>query len=172
LLTEAAIKETVEREYCRAFALFPTWEHPFSAFGFSRARRAFGQAHQDGRLLLSRSFIGTDAVDDLQDTIRHELAHLIAGIRFKHGPRWQQVDVTLGACPRASGRSSNSDLHARMTDAPFTLIAVMSTGEERTLRRVFRRARRYIDYRLGHKGQQYHIHGELIQRFRYLDHRK
>lgn len=172
MLTEAAIGEIVERERCRALALFPKWEHPFTAFGFNRARRAFGQAHHDGRLLLSRSFVGTDAVDDLEDTVRHEFAHLIAGIRFKHGPRWQRVAVALGAHPRASGRSSNNDLHERMTDAPFTLVAVMSTGEERMLRRVFRRARRYIDYRLDHNGLRYHIHGEMIQRFRYLDHRK
>lgn len=121
--------------------------------------------------MLSNTFMGTTAVDDLKDTIRHELAHLVAGIRFKHGPRWRQTAVRLGATPRASGRSQSVELHKKMSDAPFTLIAVMRTGEERIMRKVYRRARRYIDYRYGKGGLRYHVHGEFIDRFVYIDNR-
>jgi predicted SprT family Zn-dependent metalloprotease len=122
-------------------------------------------------VVLSNTFLGTSATADLQDTIRHELAHLIAGIRFKHGPRWQQVAHSLGARPRASGRSQSSELQEKMSDAPFTLIAIMRTGEELVMRKVYRRARRYQDYRYGKRGQRYHIRGEFVERFEYLDHR-
>lgn len=171
-LTEASIRNIFEYERSRASALFTHWEHPFSALSFNRAKRAYGHAHADGRIVLSNTFVGTSATADLQDTIRHELAHLIAGIRFKHGPRWQQVAQTLGARPRASGRSESSELQEKMSDAPFTLIAVMRDGEARTMRKVFRRARRYLDYRYGKRGQRYHIKGEFIERFEYLDHRE
>ncbi|MFT4769134.1 MAG: hypothetical protein ACI8RN_002274 [Glaciecola sp.] len=171
-LTKPAIRTIFERERCRASALFAHWEHPFTALSFNRARRSYGHAHADGRIVLSNTFVGTSATTDLEDTIRHELAHLIAGIRFKHGPRWQQVAASLGARPRASGRSESSELHEKMSDAPFTLIAVMRDGEERAMRRVFRRARRYVDYRYGKRGQRYHIGGDFIERFEYLDHRE
>ncbi|MDP5070860.1 MAG: SprT-like domain-containing protein, partial [Congregibacter sp.] len=90
-LTETTIRTIFERERCRALAQFADWEHPFTSLRFNRARRAYGHAHQDGRIVLSNTFLGTTAVAELEDTIRHELAHLIAGIRFKHGPRWRQV---------------------------------------------------------------------------------
>ncbi len=113
--------------------------------------------------------MGTTAVADLEDTIRHELAHLIAGIRYKHGPRWQHVATRLGATPRASGRSEDDVLHEKMSHARFTLIAIMENGEERTVRKVHRRSRRYTEYRLGRRGQRYHIKGDFVERFVYLD---
>ncbi|WP_439108039.1 SprT-like domain-containing protein [Congregibacter sp.] len=170
-LTRDAIRAIFERERHKADALFSHWEHPFSGLTFNRARRSYGQAHRDGRVVLSNTFVGTTAFADLEDTIRHELAHLIAGIRYKHGPRWRKVAISLGATPRASGRSESDELHDKMSDAPFTLIAVMQSGEERVIRRVYRRARSYINYRYGKRGQRYHIHGEFVERFLYVDHR-
>lgn len=169
LLTENAIRHIVARERLRAEALFTDWEHPFRELSFNRARRSYGQAHRDGRMVLSRSFLGTTALADLEDTIRHELAHLIAGIRFKHGPRWRHVASTLGAIPRASGRSEDAELHEKMSHARFTLIAIMQNGEERTVRKVHRRSRRYAEYRLGRRGQRYHIKGDFVERFVYID---
>lgn len=170
-LTEASIRTIFARELREAQARFAHWEHAFAELSFNHARRSYGQAHIDGRVVLSKTFIGTSAVADLEDTIRHELAHLIAGIRHKHGPRWRQVAASLGATPRASGRSQNAELDDKMSDAPFTLIAVMRNGDERVLRKVYRRSRRYADYLYGKRGQRYHIHGEFVERFVYVDHR-
>lgn len=170
-LNESAIRRIFARELAKARAEFADWEHPFTELSFNRAKRSYGHAHHDGRIVLSNSFFGTNAVADLEDTIRHELAHLIAGIRFKHGPRWRQIAECLGATPRASGRSQSDELHEKMSDAPFTLIAVMQNGEERTMRHVYRRARRYLEYRYGKRGQKYHVRGEFIERFVYIDNR-
>ena len=35
------------------------------------------------------------------------------------------------------------------------------------MKSVYRRSRRYLDYRLGEGRQQYHIRGELVERFVY-----
>ena len=35
------------------------------------------------------------------DTLRHEIAHAIAGSEAKHGPAWKVVAIRLGATPRA-----------------------------------------------------------------------
>ncbi len=168
-ISEDSIGELIDAELLRAQQLFPVWQHPYSGFRLNRARRSYGHAHRDGSLVLSRQFIGTSALSDLRDTIRHEFAHLIAGIDKRHGARWKQVASALGAIPRASGRSECDDLHRRMNAAPYTLIAVMSSGEERVLKPAFRRSKRYQDYELGKGGRRYRVGRDWILRFRYED---
>lgn len=171
-LTQAMIQVVVLRELDRALVLFPNWVHPFAGLEISpRMRRSYGQAHADGRLRISAQFVGTTALADLEDTVRHELAHLIVGVGEKHGRAWKQVATALGATPRATGRSTNADLHGRMADGPFTLVAELLSGEERVIRRVHRRSRRYRDYRYGQAGQRYRLAGEWVRRFHYIDHR-
>src|SRR5262249_54133088 len=46
--------------------------------------------------------------ESVLDTLRHEMAHAIAGPAAKHGPRWKAVAIRLGATPRScesSGRA-------------------------------------------------------------------
>jgi hypothetical protein len=167
VLDETIIGAVVLRELDRALALFPDWAHPFAGLSFNRARRCYGQAHRDGRMVLSTLFIGTTALDDLEDTVRHEFAHLIAGIEARHGPQWRSVAKRLGAVPRASGRSRSPELNARMDDAPWTLVAVLASGEERELKPAFRRNRRFADYRLGAGPQRYRCGGQDVLCFRY-----
>lgn len=167
LLDETVIGAVVLRELDRALEFFPEWAHPFAGLSFNRARRCYGQAHRDGRMVLSTVFIGTTALDDLEDTVRHEFAHLIAGIEARHGPRWRAVAERLGALPRATGRSRSRDLKARMDDAPFTLVAILESGEERELKPAFRRDRRFIAYRLGEGAQRYRCAGQDVLFFEY-----
>lgn len=172
-LTEGLIQVVVLRELDRAIARYPEWAHPFAGLEISRRmRRSFGQAHADGRLRISAQFLGTPALADLEDTVRHEFAHLVVGVREKHGPAWRRVARDLGAIPRATGRSRCDHLQGRMADGPFTLVAVMQSGEERVLRRVFRRSPRYRNYRFDRGGQRYRIGNEWVERFRYIDHRR
>jgi len=167
VLDKTVIGAVVLRELDRALALFPDWAHPFAGLSFNRARRCYGQAHHDGRIVLSTLFLGTAALADLEDTVRHELAHLIAGIEERHGPRWRAVARTLGAVPRAAGRSHSPELSARMDDAPWTLVAVLASGEECELKPAFRRDRRFMNYRLGAGNRRYRFAGEDVLCFRY-----
>lgn len=167
VLDRTVIGAVVLRELDRALALYPDWAHPFAGLSFNRARRCYGQAHRDGRMVLSTVFLGTTALEDLEDTVRHELAHLIAGIEARHGPRWRAVAKRLGAVPRASGRSQSAELNARMDDAPWTLVAVLASGEERELKPAFRRNRRFTEYRLGSGPQRYRCAGQDVLCFKY-----
>jgi hypothetical protein len=169
LITQTLLEELVLHEHARAVALYPQWRHPYGGLRMNRARRSYGQAHRDGTLVLSRIFLGTPAFADLEDTVRHEFAHLIVGIDHKHGPAWKQVASALGATPRATGRSRDAALAERMHGARFTLVAIMESGEARPLRRVYRRSRRLSDYRPTPLGRRYHIDGEWIVAFRYDD---
>ncbi|MEM6485977.1 MAG: SprT-like domain-containing protein [Pseudomonadota bacterium] len=166
-LTRSAIEGLVQEEHKRALALFSEWAHPFTGIAFTRSRRCFGHADVKGQIRVSESFLGTHAVEDLRDTIRHEFAHLIVGIRQKHNAHWRCAAASLGATAKATGRARNTQLHDKMNEAPFALIAIMQSGEERELKRVYRRSRRYQQYRLGRRGERYHIDGEWIETFRY-----
>lgn len=171
-LTRAKIEALVIREHARAKEMYPNWVHPFSHLTFNRARRSYGQAHRDGQLVLSQNFIGTHATEDLLDTLRHEFAHLVVGIEQRHNARWKTVAASLGAQPRATGRPRDADLNGKMNDAPYTLLAELRSGETRVMRQAFRRSRRYMEYRFGRRGERYHIGGDMIERFRYVDNRK
>ena len=166
-LSASVVESLIKVEHARAVDLFPRWVHPFSGFAFSRSSRCFGQAHADGRLVISNKFLDTHAKDDLLDTIRHEFAHLIVGIEQRHNERWRCAAASLGAKPQARGNAESQVLNDKMNDAPFTLIAVMQSGEEKVLRKAHRRSRTYQNYRFDRYGQRYHIDGEWVQHFRY-----
>ncbi len=170
-LDETMIGVVVLREADQALELYPDWAHPFAGLSFNRARRCYGQAHRDGRIVISKVFIGTDALDDLEDTVRHELAHLIVGIDQRHGTAWRRVAKRLGAEPRARGRAVSPDLASRMDDAPFTLVAVLESGEERELKPAYRRSRRFTEYRHSPRGRSYAVAGQTVKRFYYAERR-
>lgn len=169
LLSSDRIEEQVDIERQRAEAMFPRWKHPYRSVEFSRARRILGQAHHDGRVKLSMLFVGTEAQDDLIDTIRHELAHLIAGLPARHGPRWKNVAQALGATPRASGRALCDALSTRLDDAPFSLIAVMAGGEELVMKPAYRRSQQYLQYRYKAGHRDYFYRSEPVLYFRYVE---
>jgi hypothetical protein len=166
-LDETMIATVVLREVDRALGLYPRWAHPFAGLEYSRARRHYGQARSDGRLFISRQFIGTAALADLEDTVRHELAHLIVGVREGHGPRWKAVAAELGATPRAAGRSRCRHLDERLTTAPLMLVAVFEDGSELEVKPAHRRSRAYLDYRYNLRGKRYRVAGRWVQRFYY-----
>lgn len=51
---------------------------------------------------LSRQYIAVTSDDVTQDTIRHEVAHALAGASEGHGPVWQDHARALGADPTAT----------------------------------------------------------------------
>lgn len=166
-LDRTLISAVVLRELDRALDRYPVWAHPFSGLVFSRARRSFGRAYRDGRIAISTVFVGTTALEDLEDTVRHELAHLIAGVDQQHGSRWRRVAKDLGAVPRATGRSRCETLHERMQHAPLTLVAVMASGAEVDIKPAFRRSGRYTQYRRSLFGRRYLVGEEVVDRFYY-----
>jgi predicted SprT family Zn-dependent metalloprotease len=52
-----------------------------------------------GRMKLSRPLIECNSAEQIEDTIRHEIAHLIAGGEAGHGPEWKAACRVTGAIP-------------------------------------------------------------------------
>jgi len=76
-----------------------------------RGSRRLGLCSYSRKLIkLSRHHIlnGTDA--EIMDTIRHEVAHALAGPFAKHGPEWKMWARKLGATPRSHTKSISYEM--------------------------------------------------------------
>jgi predicted SprT family Zn-dependent metalloprotease len=71
-------------------------------FGFDRAVRRAGACHYSRRqITLSRSITELNQWSDVEDTIRHEIAHALVGPRVRaHGPEWKTMAIKVGATPQ------------------------------------------------------------------------
>jgi len=82
-------------------------EHGLSAadppwtFRFNRRKRALGICHYDAqRIELSSHFVAANDLDEVRDTVLHEIAHALAGPAAGHGAAWKAACVKVGARPQ------------------------------------------------------------------------
>jgi len=69
-------------------------------FAFDHARRRFGACNYTRRrITLSRPLTLLNGIDEVRDTILHEIAHALCP-GDKHGPRWRATCARLGAKPK------------------------------------------------------------------------
>lgn len=76
-------------------------------FGWSRSVTRFGQAEWRGddarRLVLSGPLTDRNGIEQVRDTILHEIAHALVGREGGHGPAWRAKAAELGARPERLG---------------------------------------------------------------------
>lgn len=71
------------------------------SFGFDNARRRCGRClHRQKRITLSRHYVRLNVLEEITDTILHEIAHALVGFREGHGPLWQAKCREIGAQPQ------------------------------------------------------------------------
>lgn len=86
------------------------------SFGFDRAKRRCGNTNfGTTTITLSRYYVELNGPDLVMDTIRHEIAHVLAGPAAGHGPLWKKYAVHVGArpCARKSAVMPPGDWHGR-----------------------------------------------------------
>lgn len=88
------------------------WPQCFGwSIGWSRSRKRLGETcYSTRRIVFSRYFVREASPADLLDTIRHEVAHVIAGYEAKHGPEWKRACELTGAAP-VSCKSARTGKH-------------------------------------------------------------
>lgn len=97
----------------------------------TRTKKALGQcvflASKPFAIRLSGWWI--DRADDatITDTIRHEVAHAIAGIAAGHGPQWQRVAKELGANPE---QYATSETVKEITKTHSKYVATCGNGHQ------------------------------------------
>lgn len=72
-------------------------------FGWSRGTSTFGTCNFNQKLIrLSKPLVLLNSEAHVLDTIRHEVAHALAGRGAGHGPEWKVIAARLGARPKAT----------------------------------------------------------------------
>ena len=70
------------------------------SFAFDHARRRFGRCNYTRKLItLSRPLTLLNNLDEVRDTLLHEIAHALAP-GDGHGAKWRRVCVQIGARPK------------------------------------------------------------------------
>lgn len=68
---------------------------------FDNAKNRMGLCnHTYRRLQFSRELFRVNTPERCMDTIRHEIAHAIAGSGAGHGPTWKRIVSEIGGTPR------------------------------------------------------------------------
>lgn len=79
-------------------------------FEWDHAKRRAGYCRYSAKTIsLSRHYVTlnvAERLDDIIDTILHEIAHALAGSEAKHGPKWRAVCEQIGARPERCYRSA------------------------------------------------------------------
>lgn len=79
------------------------------SFGLTGAKRQLGVCkYRSKRIEMSEYYVVNSPVDSVLDTLRHEIAHALAGPAAKHGPAWKAIAVRLGATPKACDDSDET----------------------------------------------------------------
>lgn len=69
---------------------------------WNRRKSSYGLCRYDTkRLELSGPLVDVNDPKLIEDTIRHEIAHILAGPGGGHGPAWKEMCAVTGATPRA-----------------------------------------------------------------------
>jgi predicted SprT family Zn-dependent metalloprotease len=72
------------------------------SFGLADTKRRLGVCkYRTKRIEIAEYYARNSPPETVLDTLRHEIAHAIAGPAARHGPAWKAVAVRLGASPRA-----------------------------------------------------------------------
>jgi SprT protein len=74
------------------------------SFHFDTARKRFGccKRSRDGRvqqISISRALTAANDREQVENTLRHEIAHALAPMHAGHGPAWREACAVTGARP-------------------------------------------------------------------------
>ena len=161
--------DKIENEYqtalqqCSALVPLTSWAHPPQSVGLTDHKTKYGMATHDGRVLISKAFLGTNAITKLRNTLRHELAHLAVGLRHGHNRVFKRCAILFNALQPVS--KAELDAVHNNTTYKWKLIAHFFDGSSKDLGGVHRRSKRFSEY--PRNGRQMLVEGELVAKFEF-----
>jgi predicted SprT family Zn-dependent metalloprotease len=79
------------------------------SFGLAASKRRLGVCkYRQKRIEISDYYARHNPDAAVLDTLRHEIAHALAGPEAGHGPTWQAIAARIGATPRACDDSPDT----------------------------------------------------------------
>jgi predicted SprT family Zn-dependent metalloprotease len=83
-------------------------------FKYNNRKRALGVCkYRTKSIQISRHLVRLNEHAEIMDTIRHEIAHALAGSRAGHGPEWKRWAVKVGARPVATADVETAKMEFR-----------------------------------------------------------
>lgn len=158
LLTEALIKSEYQATLVECFARYKCWKIEPNGFGFCDHKTKFGIAYSSGLIEVNRKFIGTEAIDTLRDTLRHEMAHLAVGLEQHHNKRFKLMATHFGCLPN---KPSDSKLVIDSIEYKYSVYAITECGGRHYLGQCHRRTSYYDDP--VKKKMKYSLDGKLLK---------
>src|SRR4051812_29689969 len=80
-------------------------------FGIADTKRRLGVCkYRQKRIEIAGYYAKSNPTESVLDTLRHEIAHAIAGPSARHGPAWKTIAARLGATPKACDTSPETVL--------------------------------------------------------------
>ncbi|MFL0801978.1 MAG: hypothetical protein K6L80_16135 [Agarilytica sp.] len=152
-------------EQCCAVLAKPKWVVQPSALELTRHKTKFGMASSKGVVYINSAFIGTQAINKLRNTLRHELAHLAVGLAEGHNAIFKHCAQVFGA-NRAVPQSEILAFE-QSVGYKWQLIAHLVDGRTVEMGRVHRRHKKYSAYT--HRRWRYMvIKDTAVLRFEYV----
>lgn len=166
------IQKIAQEEYERALAILAKksgnfiWAHPYKETVLIKAKTCFGRASPKGIVKISEVYLFTNQEQDLRETIRHELAHLIIGNKNGHNEAWQTVARWLGARPVPLKRPTAQV--AKNMKRQWRLVGILEDGTERLLHTSHNQMSKYLAYRPTPSRYYKCQDGSKIVKFKYV----
>lgn len=170
IITELYVKERYENILAEVTKVVPlsNWAlHPTNV-SFTRHKTKYGWSRKDGSIEVNQCFLGTQSVNKLDATIRHELAHLCCGLTHGHGRVFQRTAMLFGVRDSAVPKCEVEELLAKIP-FKYDVYAHLENGERVHLGGVHKKTKKYTQYdaRDPHKG--FSIKGVRIESFEFID---
>ena len=120
------------------------WAHKPVGVKLTRHKTKYGMANSRGEVFISEAFLNTQANTKLKNTMRHELAHLAAGLWHGHSRVFKSVEILFGA--RAAVAKQEVDEVHNNISFKWELIAHLSDGRSLSLGGRHRKSKSFTHY--------------------------
>ena len=166
MIDESTIKNMYNECLAHAKSLIDVskWTHQPTGIQLDTHKSKYGQATPDGLVLINTAFIGTDAINKLKETILHELAHLIVGLKHHHSRlfrNWEAIllkGVVVNESERNEVKNNNGYKHRLLAICENTV---------HDLGGAFRRTKKFRDYQPT-DNRFISVDGDKVIRFEYV----
>lgn len=169
MLTKEKVESIFHEELALAKVIWPSpWRHPFTELRWTKAKTAFGYAGSNGHILISEHFLYTTHEEDLRDTIKHEIAHLIAGIAAGHDDGFFFVYHKLGGKRTTVGHAAPTQMKKKM-QRQWQLFGYLEDGRKVKFAASHNRKSKYVGYKYNPERhhERYTHNGNTITHFEY-----
>jgi len=141
--------EIIKAEYdaallhCQAVVPLSGWKITPTGVEFTTHKSVFGYATPKGKIEISKAFLETTAYSKLRYTLRHELAHLAAGLDQNHNRVFKRYEHAFGA---TSFDSEDVIQIENRINYKWTVTAHLENGTDREIGGVHRKTKKYSEY--------------------------